>query len=381
MRIGINTLFLIPNKHGGTEHYVRNLLANWAALDDQNRYFVFANRENAGTFGLNHPNFSEVRCPVSAKNKIVRVLWEQLVLPFYVRSYNLDVLFSPAYVSPVMTYCPCKYVVAIHDLMYRHFPQNYPKAQLLYFRLLLPLSAKSVAKIITVSESNKTDIVRSLSVLENKVSVIYTAGLPDNGDYQLNDEQCKNRFRNKYGLHEPFILCVASFNPQKNIERLIQAFYLVRKSYELQLQLVLVGMKLKHGSKLIDAISGLGLQNDVKITGYVPDEDLPYFYALAELYVLPSFFEGLGVTPWEAMSCCCPVATSDIPALREVVGDAAATFNPYNVEEIAQTIYKVLTGARLRKELVEKGSERVKQFSWGKTAINTLRVFEKATCV
>ena len=100
-------------------------------------------------------------------------------------------------------------------------------------------------------------------------------------------------------------------------------------------------------------------------------------YSLADIYVLPSTFEGLGVTPWEAMACKCPVATSGIPAICEVVGDAAVLFNPYNVEEMAETISKVLTDSNLKTELIKKGKERIKQFSWKKTAVETLKVFKE----
>ena len=136
-------------------------------------------------------------------------------------------------------------------------------------------------------------------------------------------------------------------------------------------------MTLGHTSRIANIIDEFKLNDYIKITGYVPDDDLPYLYSLADLYVLPSTFEGLGVTPWEAMACKCPVATSNIPTIREVVGDAAVLFNPHNVQEMAETIFKVLTDSELKTKLIRKGAEKIKQFSWRKTAVETLRVFEE----
>jgi len=377
MRIGINALYMIPGKHGGGEQYLRNLLLGFAEVDKTNKYIIFTNRFNSGQFGINQGNFREVLCRFPARSKLFRVLWEQVILPFQVKKYRIDILHSLANVSPIIKLSNCKYIVTIHDIMYRYHPQNYPKAQFLYLKFLLPLSAKRVDKIITVSKNNKKDIVKNLFIPEDKIAVIYTSGLPDNKKYKLNDEEIKRSIKRKYNLNKNFILCVASFNPHKNIEGLLRAFYIIKRIHHLKHQLVLVGMLSNHSSKLMNIIKELKLNDEVRITGYVPDRDLPYLYSLADVYVLPSIFEGEGVTPWEAMACKCPVATSNIPVLQEIVGEAAILFNPYKSEEMAEAIVKILTNDELKKELIRKGLERIKQFSWKKTAVETLRIYEE----
>ncbi len=379
MRIGINSLFLVPNKHGGTEHYVRNLLESLSQIDRENQYFIFTNSENAGTFNIAQDNFSEVKCGFSARYKPLRVLWEQTILPFYVSRYKLDVLFSPVYVSPMLKLSNCRYVVVIHDMMSRRYPENYPKAQLIYLRTLLLLSARKADRIITVSENTKGDIVNFLRVPEEKISVIYTSGLPDEKHARIDNKQLIETIRKKYNLEDNFILCVATFNPQKNIEGLLRAFYLLKNRYRLNHQLILTGMVLRQGSKMTNLIDKLKLNGSVKITGYIPDEDLQCLYCLAGLFVLPSFFEGLGVTPLEAMVCGCPVATSDIAPIREVVGDAAALFCPYDVQQMADVINKTLCDEEFKKTLIQKGLQRAAQFSWRKTAIETLKLFEQVS--
>lgn len=376
MRIGINALFMVPGKHGGSENYLRNLLTNLAKIDKKNEYIIFTNRSNSGVFGIKQDNFTEILCNFPVRYKLFRVLWEQIILPFQVKKYRINVLHSLANISPIIKFSDCKYIVTIHDIMYRYHPENYPKSQFLYLKFLLALSAKRVDKIITVSKNNKKDIVKNLSIPGDKITMIYTSGLPDKKGYELDNEEVKSRIKKKYNLNRNFILCVASLNPQKNIGGLLRAFYLIKKVYGLEHQLILVGMLVRYAPKLTNIINELKLNDHVKITGYIPDEDLPYLYSLADLYVFPSTFEGLGITPWEAMACKCPVVTSNIPALREVVGGAALLFNPYNVEEMAETIVKVLTNSELKKELIRKGLKRSKQFSWEKTASETLKVFE-----
>ena len=375
MRIGINTLFLIPGKHGGTETYLRNLLLNLAKIDKANDYIMFTNRENSGSFGIRQDNFLEVLCNFSARYKSLRVFWEQVVLPIMAGRHKIDVLHFPAYVSPVVNLFGTKLVVTIHDMMYRYYPENYPRGQLLYFRYFIPASARRAEMIITVSKNTKKDIIKFLKVPERKVRVTYEAH-----DKRFSNNLSvseKNRIKKKYNLPDRFILSVASFNPQKNIDTLVRSFSLIKKTYNLSSQLVLVGMKLSYYSKIISVIEKLKLDKDVLFIGYVSDNDLPYLYSLANIYAFPSFFEGFGLPPLEAMACGCPVVASNATSIPEVVGDAGILIDPHNIEKMAEAIYKVLINDNLRKDLIRKGFERVKQFSWEKTAKETLKVYER----
>lgn len=375
MKIGIDTLFLIPGKHGGTETYLRNLLLNLAKIDKENEYILFTNKENSGNFGIKQDNFSEVLCNFSARYKPIRVFYEQMILPIMARRYQIDVLHFPAYVSLAISSFRLKSIVTIHDIMFHYYPENYPKGQLLYFKHLIPASAKRGKMIIAVSNNTKKDIIKILEIPENKVTVTYEA--PDERfNNNLSDTE-KDRVKKIYNLPDRFILSVASFNPHKNIDGLIRSFSLIKKNYDSLCQLVLVGMKSSYYSKIISVIEKLKLDKDVLFIGHVSDKDLPYLYSLANIYVFPSFFEGFGLPPLEAMACGCPVVASNVTSIPEVVGEAGILIDPHNIEKMAEAIYKVLINDNFRRDLIRKGFERAKQFSWEKTAKETLKVYEE----
>lgn len=376
MRIGVNALFFIPGKHGGTETYLRNLFLSLSMVDKENEYILFTNRENSGNFGIiKQDNFSEVLCNFPARFKLLRVFYEQMILPIMAKRYEIDVLHSPSYVSPVWKYCGAKLVVTIHDMMYKYYPENYPRGQLFYYRNFIPASARKAEKIIAVSNNTKKDIISILRITESKVKVIYEA--PD-GRFRsdLSDAE-KVKVRRKYNLPERFILSVASFNPHKNIDGLVRAFNVIKGNHGALWKLVLLGWKLPYFSKIVKVIGGLGLSRDVLFTGYVPDEELPYIYSLADLYVFPSFFEGFGLPPLEAMACGCPVVAANTTSIPEVVGDAGVLVDPHDFKGMAQVMVKLLMEDSLRDDLINRGLGRVKLFSWEKTAKETLKVYEE----
>ncbi|MBI3754626.1 MAG: glycosyltransferase family 4 protein [Deltaproteobacteria bacterium] len=373
MRIGINTLFFIPGKVGGSETYIRNLIAKLSDIDSENEYFIFANRENFNEFKTGRPNFHKMLCPINASFKPGRILWEQFVLPFQTLKYKIDILFSPGYTAPI--FIGCKQVVTIHDLNYYYHPDDFSSLELLFWRLLVPLSARAANRVITISKNSKRDIENILKVSPDKVDLIYEAAnmFPDFGGW--GDENIE-KVKKKYCIDGKYILSIAAMHPHKNIHRLIEAYKILKDKYGTSHKLVLVGMKAWASKAVEGAIKGMSLEKDVIFTGWVPLEDIPIFYKGAAVFVFPSLFEGFGIPPLEAMTCGTPVAVSNITSLPEVVGDAGKYFNPYDVEDIASKVYEVITSTALREELIKKGFEQAKKFFWEKTAKQTVDVFK-----
>lgn len=373
MRIGINALFILPNKVGGTETYLRGLLSGLSKIDKDNQYFLFTNRENYGTFGVRQENFCEIPCNVPAKFRPIRIFWEQALLPFYTKKYGIDVLHSPGYVSPLMA--NCAKVVTIHDMQYYYYPEYFPKAKLLYWRYFIPLSARSSDLVVTVSNNSKRDIINLLNIPAEKVIVTYEAskfsidGL--NNTWSDNDTFCKHNIKRNY------ILSVASLLPHKNLDKLIEGFGLLANKVEHQL--VLVGLKGRALNTIRDAIKKKGIKQDrVLLLGYVSDIELVTLYRNASLFVLPSLFEGFGIPLLEAMSLRCPVAASNRTSIPEIVGDAGILFDPVDRIEIANAIYSILSNAHLINNLIKKGYDRAKIFSWEKMAHETLKAYYHA---
>jgi len=234
--------------------------------------------------------------------------------------------------------------------------------------------SKYVKFIITVSESAKRNIARTLNIPLNHIYVVYHG--VDHETFKPMDKETAREFvRAKYGVNYDFILHASLYQPKKNVKRIIKAFLLLKKRYRAKEKLVILG---KQPRSLIMAIHRLGLSSDIVFVGYVPYKDLPIFYNVAKLFVFPSLHESFGMPILEAMACGCPVITSNTYACPEVGGDAAITVNPYDVNELAKAIYQVLTHDDLRDKISKKSIKRAKKFTWENAAKKHIDVYIQA---
>lgn len=271
-----------------------------------------------------------------------------------------------------------KTIVTIHDCIPLVFPKYYPlgiKGKVKFF--LQKLSLENASAILADSESSKNDIFRYLGVPIEKIKVIYLAA--DSIYKKMEDGRWNIEIRQKYDLPNDFILYVGDVNYNKNLPGLIRAFKLIQN---IQLSLVMVGKsfenaKLKEVEALAGLIENLKLTKRVKILGFVPDEDLVRIYNLAKVLCMPSYYEGFALQILEAMSCGCPVVTSNISSMPEVAGEAAVLVDPNNVDEIASGIRKLIEEKEFRNKIINAGFKRASEFSWQKTAKETIKVYEK----
>jgi len=245
----------------------------------------------------------------------------------------------------------------------------------MYLRTLLPKSIKNADMIIAVSENTKKDIINCFNISSDKIQVVYEG--VDDFFKIINDKGRLEQVRKKYNISKDFILNVSMITPRKNLITLIKAFKLLRDSKNIKCQLVIAGGKGWWYEDVFKTVSALRLEDEVIFTGYVPDEDLLYLYNAATLFAYPSLYEGFGLPILEAMSCGCPVVASNVSSIPEVCEDAALMINPKDVEELSQAMYKLIIEGSLRQMLIKKGLERVKQFSWRKTAEQTLEIYNK----
>ena len=216
--------------------------------------------------------------------------------------------------------------------------------------------------MLTVSESSKRDILRFVDTAPEKIDVIYNA-YDERFGVEPREEDVV-RVRERYQLHDEFVLYAGNVKPHKNLERLIEAFHLVRKRGLDHLKLVLIGDEISKYAALRRAVHQHQLHKYVRFLGYLPEETLAVMYRLAGVFVFPSLYEGFGLPPLEAMASGTPVVTSNVSSLPEVAGDAAVLVDPYDPEAIADGIYRVLTDEALRRDLRAKGLARARQFSW-----------------
>ncbi len=374
MRIGINTLFMIPGLVGGSETQLRNLVSKLASIDPDNEYILFTNTENSGSFNLEEPNFLEVRCPIPARFRPARILWEQFILPIQCQWHRIDLLHSPGYVCPIAL--PCPSVVSIHDMNYFLFPQDWSKLALWVLKILVPLSARSSSQIIAVSQSSKRHIMKILKIPEDKINVTY------NGVDKIFHPHHSRReileMKNRMGIKGNFILSVAFSHPHKNLRRLLQAYYMLRKDKGITHQLLLAGNPGRDHLELVRTVRKLGIDQELIFTGYLPGHQMPLVYQAADLFVFPSLYEGFGLPILESMACGTPVVSSNAASLPEVVGKAGILVDPYHIDGMAGAMYQVLSDKNLAQDLIKKGLRQSKRFSWVQTAKDTLAVYKKA---
>lgn len=367
MRIGVNALYLIPGKVGGSEVHLRNLV-RWLGKDRVHEYYIFVNRESAGIFEEIAPSFKVVPCAVSAESRPRRILYEQFVLPFKVRRLGLDALVSAGMTAPF--FVPTASFLIIHDLQHINMPQNFGRLYLVFLRFFIYMSSVRSDAIITISNKVKKDIVRYYGIPGDEISVVYHG--VDRDLFYARDAQEVGAARKKYGLPASFVLYIASSLPHKNYERLLEAFSIVKKK-QAGLKLVLIGARDYGREAIRKKIDELSLSNDVVFLGWLPFEDIPAIYSAADVFVFPSLHEGFGIPVLEAMACGVPVVCSGIEPLDEVAGDAAMLVDPYDSSSIAGGIGEVLEDREIRGRLVEKGLERASAFTWEKTAAATLK--------
>ena len=353
MRIGIDARKL---HDFGIGTYIRNLLRHLARMDHDTEFVVLARPDDCPAVSALGQNFRGVA--ETAANYSVA---EQFRIPLALRRERVTLFHAPHYVLPPLVRCPS--VVTIHDCIHLMFPQYLPsRLALTYARGSIRLAARRATRILTVSESSKRDILRFVDVAAGKIDVIYNA-YDERFGIEPREEDVV-RVRERYQLHDEFVLYAGNVKPHKNLERLIVAFDLVRKRGLEHLKLVLIGDDISKYAALRRAVHSHQLHKYVRFLGYLPEETLAVMYRLAGVFVFPSLYEGFGLPPLEAMASGTPVVTSNVSSLPEVAGDAALLVDPYDPSAIADGIERVLCDERLRRDLRARGLVRARQFSW-----------------
>jgi len=268
-----------------------------------------------------------------------------------------------------------KTVLTVHDMSFEYFPEAVDDRTLAYLREELPAAVRKADLIIADSENTKRDIIRFLAVPELKVRVVYLG--VDEMFRPITDHRQRSEVRQRYSLPERFILFVGTLQPRKNLMGLVRAFAALNSGSDFPHLLVIAGGVGWKNEGLRELIMELGLAEKVHFTGYVVEADLPVLYNLAEVFVLPSLYEGFGLPVIEAMACGVPVLTSVTSCLPEVAGDAALLVDPHSVEDMAAGLRRLLVDGKLRERCIARGFERARLFTWERSARETMVLFEE----
>ncbi|MFZ8832395.1 MAG: glycosyltransferase family 4 protein [Thermodesulfobacteriaceae bacterium] len=312
-------------------------------------------------FGINKKNNiykTFVRILTMFKNPLAKYLFNFTILD------ENDLVISP-YVSTEVLFTSKKYVVCPQDT--RHLHKKFhndssilKRIKAYLFEIAYSIRLKNAWKVIVEARYIKDDLTKYYEIQEDKIRIIISPVLIN--EYSIIEYE-KLNVKKKYNLPEKFIFYPAHFIEDKNHINLLRALRYIKDKYNLEIPLILVGSKKNNFENAMNEIQNLGLGQQVKYLGYVPDEDMPYLYKLATALVMPTLFESVSMPIWEAFHLGCPVVSSNVCALPEQVGDAGLIFDPYNIEDMAEKIFIIWTNENLRSELINKGFERVKDLT------------------
>jgi glycosyltransferase involved in cell wall biosynthesis len=357
LRIGVNALYLIPGEVGGTEIYLRGLLAGLAGIDAANQYFIFTNRETGPDLVPRQPNFRRLPQPVRAVSRPARMFWEQAALPLAAVRHSLDVMLNPGFTAPL--FCPCPQVTVFHDLQHKRHPEYFRWFDLPFWRFFLYWSAHISRLLLAVSAATAADLRKYYRLPESKVRVT-----PEGVDPVFFDIASRRH-------PEPILLSVSTLHPHKNLDGLLRAFAGFRRTRP-EFRLVVCGLHGFSAGPLRDLRDSLDLRDAVEFPGWIPREDLHDLYARAWAFLYPSLFEGFGLPLLEALAAGIPTACSAIEPLSSIAAGAALEFDPLDGTAITEAMLRITDDEALRIRLAEAGPRRAAQFSWRTTAEGTL---------
>jgi glycosyltransferase involved in cell wall biosynthesis len=368
MRIALDAIPLVAAKTG-IGHYTDALAESLARLHSGNQYDLLSPFDFGFDRAGDRPeNLNKQFIPVRS----VFRKWWLFGLPALLRIYKADLFHGTNYCVPV--FAPCPTVVTIHDLSLFMQSHTHEQENVKRGKRRIPIMARRASVIIAPSEWTKKEIIERLGVRPEKIRVIYEAARE--GMKPLPPHLCQASL-DKHRVQRPYLLYVGTIEPRKNLLTLIRAYEELLRTTTRKPQLVLCGGRGWLCDEVFSLVEQLKLQDSVRFTGYVEDADLPALYSAAEAFVYPSYYEGFGLPPLEAMACGTPVITSDVSSLPEVVGEAGLTHAPEDVRALTEGMARLLGDESARAHFKSAGLRQAAQFSWDRAARETQAVYDE----
>ena len=377
MRIGIDAQRIFRKKKHGMDMVALELIKNLQIIDTKNDYFIFVKPDEDNSVLQETANFKIIEL-----NGGPYPTWEQIALPKAAKKYQCDILHCTSNTAPFFT--DIHLITILHDIIYmessylkilKSSASAYQKFGNIYRKLVVPRVVKKSKKVITVPHFEKNRIGEFFGIKgDKKLDAIYN-GVSEHFKPITNNEELL-RVKNKYHLPDKFFFFLGNTDPKKNTKGTLKAFSDFLKQSNSDYKLVMLDYDKIELNKLLLEIDDVNLINQIVLTGYVVNTDLPAIYSQCAIFLYPSLRESFGIPMLEAMSCNVPVITSNTSSMPEVAADAAHIINPFQPQEITDGIIKILNDDDYRKSLCEKGLERSKQFSWKNMAKDYLKQYE-----
>lgn len=373
MRIGINGLSWFPSKQAGVDTYLRQLIQALQEIDSSNEYVVFVSRDAQYCLELGAKNFREVVCPTYGQWPSLRVLWEQAVLARRAEAEGIEAMLCVGGLVPHNLRVPS--VQVIHDLQVFHYSENFSWAKREFLKRMLPRSARAAALTIASSAYTCEDVIKLLGQRREKTRVVLLAA---GEQFRPASAEAIAQVKRQYNMEDEYVLCVATSHRHKKVAALVDVYDEVAGETRAG-GLVLVGRAGSGSAQVLAALRHARRPERICLLGHVNEKTLPALYSGASAFIMPSLFEGFGMTMLEAMQCGCPVACSNLTAAPEATGDAALLFDPRDRKQFAAAFKRIICDDELRQSLRKKGFAQARRFSWLDTAQKTLAVIQEAT--
>ncbi|HOX39912.1 MAG TPA: glycosyltransferase family 1 protein [Candidatus Brocadiia bacterium] len=370
MRIAIDALNLKPGG-GGVEWYLRHLLTALSRKSGDAEFTVFLNENPGEPFPPTRKGFDCIKVSSIGGNRLCRSFYQQTRLDKVSRSAGADVLHCGAYVCPVRHKLPI--VVTAHDILAISHPEFCKPLNAFHYKMILPLCLKSAQAIVVPSTWTREQIIWRMPKLEGRIKVI-SPGVAPEFTAEIKEEDV-SKVLGRLGVRRPFILFAGSLEPKKNPGAMAAAFGILKRRHGIPHSLVIAGRINWGVDAALAALKSMG--DDVRLLGPVATGDLACLYRSADLMIFPSFAEGFGIPPLEAMACGCPVVASDIPPIVESLGDSAVLVPAAHHEAIAESAARIFSDEAFRQSLIEAGKRRASGFTWEATAQSYLKTYRE----
>lgn len=371
MKIAINARELLKGRMEGIGRYIFETTRQMVLDHPDDEFFFFFDRKYDASF-IFADNITPIIVYPQSRHPLLWYIWFEITIPYYLKKYEIDAFYSGDTYLSMKTKVPT--LLVSHDVAYKHYPKYIKKIHLDYYENNFAKFHKKADHIVAVSEFTRQDIIKIYNLNPAKVSVGHNA--TPLGFLPKTEEE-KTSIKNNLTEGCPYFIYVGSLHPRKNVVNLIRAFDKFKKDHQSVHKLVLVGRMAWKNEELQDVFITTEYRNDIIFTGHVSNIKLPKYLAAADALTYVSVFEGFGIPILEGMSSGTPVITSNVSSMPEVAGKAALLIDPHDPNSIAEGMWQVVYNTELRDRLITKGYERVKAFSWKKTADHIYKELEK----
>jgi glycosyltransferase involved in cell wall biosynthesis len=370
MKIGIDGRAAKWYRGTGIGTYTYQLISSLNDIDKINEYMLFMPESTNCDISFNR-NFQIKNITEGNKSSF----WDEVNIPNILMDRDIELYHVPQNGVGLPKDKHCPFVITLHDVIPYKMPETVGETFLRIFNEDMPNIVSKCDGIITVSEFSKEDIANAFSFPKEKIFVTHLAA--EDIYRPLDKKECSDFIKSRYGIDGDYILYVGGFSPRKNIIGLIEAFSKLITKYKKDIKLVIAGKQGKSYAIYKKKTQDLGIEDSVLFPGFIEVDHLPKLYNASKLLAYPSFYEGFGLPPVEAMACGTPVITSNVTSIPEVLGDSAIFINPNDVDALCNSMYEILNNEELAESLILKGLVRSSELSWNKTARNTLLAYNK----